>query len=987
MTALFARTDTGAARQFPLLEAESPGIAEAWGAGYTDAQVRNSFSGAFYRAGRERLRGLAERLGPQGADAARQLDQLGFVSPAQAEALFAAARQAAEADPGVWADAPLSIEALDAQVTQALRLEQKQAQDTLDRTQGMASWVGFAGQLAGYVSDPVNLALMTLGAGAGSLARTVAIEAGLGAVAEGVNLPGQIAIEDRLGLKPAQPLTQVAMGAAFGATLPLAGRAVQLGWRAGRPILNDALLRAARSRTAELTPEARAAANVLEAEAQAAGAAGSAGLPPDAAAAALERTELALAVGSTGAAPDLSGQAAVSQPRTVGARIRQVESGGRADAANPNSSALGPDQFTRATWLEVARQHAPELFEGRSDTEVLALRTDPAISGRLREAHIRDIRAYLGERGLPVHDGALYLGWFAGRGGAARVLGAPPDAPLREALGDAAMAANASIRFRGKAFADITMQDGIDWARSKMGMGNAAFGDLPDPVGVNAYRADDVLVDAEAFQFKMGGDADGVTQRLLAETRWSRTAGSGLSFFEAADGRVFVADGHQRSGLARRLMAQGHEPIMLEGFVYREADGWTPAAVRAAAALDNIRAETGTAADAAKFLRDYPELAPELNRSRAFMRQADALSRLAPDSFMAVINGVIPENFGAVIGRVAPGDERLQAAMLRAFRQLEPANEAQADMMARDVRRLGLEREAAGAQGDLFADFDFGASPIAERARVLDRTVAELKRDKAVFDRLTREADRIEQEGNKLARTQNEQRAQQNQRILEAILIAADEPGIVRDALDAAARTARTGTVSAAAREFAEAVRGAIDSGDIGRAFDRAATRGAAAAPGNGGVAPNVDPGVSARAAAEALGESNPRGLSAAIADAGETPRDLFGDPDAPAMAAAIKDLADTVAPPRAAEAPDADAAVGDLFGGGAQQRDVAPAARPAPERLAERLTPDEAAVPMEWDAQGRPTATVGDLLAQLDEEAEALDIVETLCGLPGGAA
>lgn len=42
-------------------------------------------------------------------------------------------------------------------------------------------------------------------------------------------------------------------------------------------------------------------------------------------------------------------------------RIVMAESGGRADARNPRSSATGAGQFLDATWLEMVRKHAPEV--------------------------------------------------------------------------------------------------------------------------------------------------------------------------------------------------------------------------------------------------------------------------------------------------------------------------------------------------------------------------------------------------------------------------------------------------------------------------------------------------------------------------------------------------------------------------------------------------------------------------------------------------
>lgn len=61
-------------------------------------------------------------------------------------------------------------------------------------------------------------------------------------------------------------------------------------------------------------------------------------------------------------------------------RIIGVESGGRADAKNPKSSATGAGQFISSTWLGMMKKYRPDLMAGKSNEEVLALRNDPVLS-------------------------------------------------------------------------------------------------------------------------------------------------------------------------------------------------------------------------------------------------------------------------------------------------------------------------------------------------------------------------------------------------------------------------------------------------------------------------------------------------------------------------------------------------------------------------------------------------------------------------------
>ena len=65
-----------------------------------------------------------------------------------------------------------------------------------------------------------------------------------------------------------------------------------------------------------------------------------------------------------------------------------AESGGNADARNPNSSAGGLGQFIDATWLAMLAKHRPDL-QGSPD-QLLALKSDPQLSREMTEAYAAD---------------------------------------------------------------------------------------------------------------------------------------------------------------------------------------------------------------------------------------------------------------------------------------------------------------------------------------------------------------------------------------------------------------------------------------------------------------------------------------------------------------------------------------------------------------------------------------------------------------------
>lgn len=147
---------------------------------------------------------------------------------------------------------------------------------------------------------------------------------------------------------------------------------------------------------------------------------------------------------------------------TVGDSIRSAESGGDNYARNPNSSAYGPDQFLAGTWLDTIKASRPDLAQGKSDAELLALRSDPELSGQMRDAYAAQNSAVLSKAGLPVTPGTTYLAHFAGPGGAVSLLTADPNAPAASILGKSVVDANPFL-------AKMTAGQVAAWADGKMG--------------------------------------------------------------------------------------------------------------------------------------------------------------------------------------------------------------------------------------------------------------------------------------------------------------------------------------------------------------------------------------------------------------------------------------------------------------------------------------------------------------------------------------
>jgi hypothetical protein len=139
-----------------------------------------------------------------------------------------------------------------------------------------------------------------------------------------------------------------------------------------------------------------------------------------------------------------------------------AESGGNSDASNPNSSAVGLGQFIAPTWLSTIKATRPDLAQGKSDDELLALRSDPQLSRDMTEAYAQQNQAILAKAGVPVTDGNTYLAHFAGPQGAVKELQADPSASVADILGPGVVKANPFL-------ANMSAADLQAWASRKMG--------------------------------------------------------------------------------------------------------------------------------------------------------------------------------------------------------------------------------------------------------------------------------------------------------------------------------------------------------------------------------------------------------------------------------------------------------------------------------------------------------------------------------------
>lgn len=342
-----------------------------------------------------------------------------------------------------------------------------------------------------------------------------------------------------------------------------------------------------------------------------------------------------------------------------------------------------------------------------------------------------------------------------------------------------------------------------------------SFRMMDKPVQEIRVQPSALETDARAFQYKENADGAGVTDRLQGVEAISPLSTGKLVVFERADGSRVVADGHQRTGLFKRLTdEEGRVPVEIApgvidraridvpAFLFRETDGWTPTDVRAISAIKNIQEGSGSLMYTARVLRDRPELfGPTLNVAGGQVQQAAGLAALSDEAWGMAINGVVQPHHAALVGRIVPDRPELHAALMRDLAQQRPENLTDAQFIIRDALAGGFQREV---QETMFGQLEATRSLLAERRQVYGAMVKKLKADKGLFALLTREAEAIAAAGNVLDRNSNAATANALDELLGLIEIVATRAGPVSDMLTARAAMVADGVpVSRASADLA----------------------------------------------------------------------------------------------------------------------------------------------------------------------------------------
>lgn len=341
----------------------------------------------------------------------------------------------------------------------------------------------------------------------------------------------------------------------------------------------------------------------------------------------------------------------VGSAASVVDKIIGVESGGKANAKNPKSSASGLGQFTDSTWLATLDRHRPDL-KGLSRAEKLALKTDPVIGREMTEAHTQDNINALRAAGLPTDDGSVYLAHFAGIGGAKRLLTASDDRPVIQILGPGAVKANPFLE--GKTVGWVKA-----WAADKMDSA---------PIATDPRYEVIPFEDRLALRNDADSEAKALAAAEAARVRADREARQNELYLGLLDGRFgqLDVDNARAAGVlndydsvnkALNILKDRNEQILLAQGGY-------------------AKLETGAPFD--------PTSSDDKKMLNSMVKQSNGLDRIASGDRDYITQGIVPlvaragdiptDVAGALMGMVRGGQGDRMLYALDALAQLRDTN-------------------------------------------------------------------------------------------------------------------------------------------------------------------------------------------------------------------------------------------------------------------------------------------------------------------------
>ena len=246
-----------------------------------------------------------------------------------------------------------------------------------------------------------------------------------------------------------------------------------------------------------------------------------------------------------------------------------LESGGNTNARARTSSATGLHQFTTRTWLNTVRSAGFPWAQGKSDQQLLALRSNPEYSTQA-ERHLRSQNTAALERArLPVNNVNLYAMHHFSPAEATAFARAGGGTRSEQLFSDATIAANPYLR--GKTKAEVI----ANWDRRSGGNGNIVQRVATDlAVGAGVARASDRF-GPQARNIAAALSSDASDQEVMASLRVEGSPFANMP--EPRIGRILreIQDRHRANGGGRLPRAAAAQVALASMTDYDAGkDGW-----------------------------------------------------------------------------------------------------------------------------------------------------------------------------------------------------------------------------------------------------------------------------------------------------------------------------------------------------------------------------------------------------------------------------
>ena len=304
------------------------------------------------------------------------------------------------------------------------------------------------------------------------------------------------------------------------------------------------------------------------------------------------------------------------------------------------------------------------------------------------------------------------------------------------------------------------------------------------------FKPEELQTNAKVFQYKENSDEEGKTDRMNGVEEWSANDSGIVIVWQAKDGQKYIADGHQRLGLAKRL---NDDKIRLDGILYKETDGYTPEDVRMIAAKKNIAEGSGTAIDTAKILREIGEYPASLSRKGTMYEYGIALARLGNEAFEKVINGYVTPAQGAVIANIIRNDHIKQSLAIDVVSQAGIDTLPETELMARQVLSTPAETVE---QTSLFGTQEILQTSAVEKIKIIDSAIKILNKSKNLIAHLGNNQKQIEKNGNVLNQKNNEELKKSAEQAIEIVKKIAFCKGIISDKANELAQKKKNNEIS-----------------------------------------------------------------------------------------------------------------------------------------------------------------------------------------------